>query len=35
MTNREMTEMWEAIFAVGKGIAYLLAVASMIKYLGS
>ena len=35
MTYREMVEMWEAIFAIGKAVAYLLAMASMIKYLVS
>lgn len=35
MTNREMVEMWEVVFAIGKGITYLLAMASMIKYLVS
>ena len=35
MTYREMIEMWQGVFAIGKVIAYLLAMASMIKYLVS
>lgn len=35
MTNREMVEMWEGVFAIGKGITYLLAMAALIKYLVS
>ena len=33
MTEREMIEMWEAIFAIGKGLTYLLAMGCMVKYL--
>jgi len=35
MTNIERLLVWEAIFAIGKGIAYLLFMAAMIKYLWS
>ena len=35
MTNIERQLMWEGIFAIGKGIAYLLFMAAMIKYLWS
>jgi hypothetical protein len=33
MTQREMIQVWEAIFAIGKGVTYLLAMACMVKYL--
>jgi hypothetical protein len=33
MTRAEMIWMWEGIFASVKGLAYLLAMACMIKYL--
>lgn len=33
MTQREMIQAWEAIFAIGKGLTYLLAMACMVKYL--
>jgi hypothetical protein len=33
MTNRDMLEIFEGIFDLGKGLTYLLAMASMIKYL--
>lgn len=35
MTHRELVESIEGIFAIGKGIAYLLFIAAMIKYLSS
>ena len=35
MTNLERQFVWEGIFAIGKGIAYLLFMAAMIKYLWS
>lgn len=33
MTYLEKVQMWNGIFAVGKGVTYLLAMACMIKYL--
>jgi len=33
MTKLEMEFMWEGIFAIGKGVTYLLAMACMVKYL--
>jgi hypothetical protein len=33
MTRYEIITAWEAVFAIGKGIAYLLAMSCMIKYL--
>jgi len=33
MTQREMIQVWEAIFAISKGITYLLAMGCMVKYL--
>jgi hypothetical protein len=33
MTEREMVEMWEAIFVISKGLTYLLAMGCMVKYL--
>ena len=35
MTEREMTKVWLAIFEIGKGITYILAMLCMIKYLWS
>ena len=35
MTFRDTIVMWEAIFAVGKGITYLLLMAALIKYIVS
>ena len=35
MTRLDMIAMWEAIFAVGKGITYLLLMAALIKYIVS
>jgi hypothetical protein len=35
MTEHEMQQWWVVIFAIGKGLTYLLAIASMIKYLVS
>lgn len=33
MTEREMSVIWLAIFEIGKGITYILAMMCMIKYL--
>ena len=33
MTEYEMQKCWVVIFAIGKGITYLLFMAAMIKYL--
>ena len=33
MTELERIIAWDAIFAIGKGFTYLLAMACMIKYL--
>ena len=33
MTRGEMIAAWDGVFAIGKGIAYLLAMACMVKYL--
>lgn len=33
MTRLEIIMAWEAVFGIGKGLAYLLAMACMIKYL--
>jgi len=33
MTRLEIIWAWEGIFAIGKGLTYLLAMACMIKYL--
>jgi len=33
MSRYETMMAWEGVFAIGKGIAYLLAIACMIKYL--
>ena len=35
MTRSDMIAMWEGIFAVGKGITYLLLMAALIKYIVS
>lgn len=35
MTEKQMIEMWEALFALGKGITYILFMAAMVKYLWS
>ena len=35
MSEHEMQQWWVGIFAIGKGLTYLLAIASMIKYLVS
>jgi hypothetical protein len=35
MTEYEMQQWWVGIFTIGKGLTYLLAIASMIKYLVS
>ena len=35
MTFRDTIAMWEGIFAVGKGITYLLLMAALIKYIVS
>ena len=35
MTEYQMAQWWVGIFAIGKGLTYLLAIASMIKYLWS
>jgi hypothetical protein len=35
MSRSDMIAMWEAIFAVGKGITYLLLMAALIKYIVS
>lgn len=33
MTNLDMLEIFDMIFDLGKGLTYLLAMASMVKYL--
>lgn len=33
MNQLELMWMWQAIFACGRGLTYLLAMGSMIKYL--
>ncbi len=35
MTEYQMEMWWAGLFAIGKGLTYLLAIASMIKYLWS
>jgi hypothetical protein len=35
MIEFEIEMWWAGIFAIGKGLTYLLAIASMIKYLWS
>jgi hypothetical protein len=35
MSEHEHIIIWQSIFAIGKGLTYLLAMASMIKYLWS
>lgn len=33
MKNRDIIEIFDMIFDLGKGLTYLLAMASMVKYL--
>jgi hypothetical protein len=35
MTFRDAIVMWEGIFAIGKGITYILLMAALIKYIFS
>jgi hypothetical protein len=35
MTEYQMEMWWVGLFTIGKGLTYLLAMASMIKYLWS
>ena len=33
MTRREIYELWDTVFIIGKGITYILLMAALIKYI--